>query len=110
MFCTSCGVELSEGSKFCSQCGRACGPVQAVATRPERLVRLRNGKKIAGVCAGFARYLNVDVTLIRIVWAVLFLTAGVGLIAYIVAWIAMPYGDDEVYSQPNADRHPVANG
>jgi phage shock protein PspC (stress-responsive transcriptional regulator) len=37
-------------------------------------------------------------------------TAGVGFIAYIVAWIAMPYGDDQLYSQPDADRYPVTHG
>ena len=109
MYCTTCGVQLNEESKFCSQCGSPAGPVKTVAVRTERLVRLRNGKKIAGVCAGFARYLKVDVTLVRIVWLVTFLTAGVGLIAYIVAWIAMPYGD-ELYSQPDANRNAVPNG
>jgi len=47
-------------------------------------------KKIAGVCAGFARYFEVDVTLMRILWIILALFAGVGFIAYIVAWICMP--------------------
>ena len=59
------------------------------------------GKKIAGVCTGFARYLNVDVVLVRIAWLVIALTAGVGFIAYIVAWIAMPREEmPVVYSQP----------
>ncbi|MCU0228926.1 MAG: PspC domain-containing protein [Bryobacterales bacterium] len=47
-------------------------------------------KKIGGVCAGFARYLNVDVTLVRIVWLVTALATGIGFIAYLIAWIAMP--------------------
>ena len=59
------------------------------------------GKKIAGVCTGFARYMDVDVVLVRIVWLVIALTAGVGFIAYIVAWIAMPREERPVaYSQP----------
>ncbi len=56
-------------------------------------MRIREGKKIAGVCAGFARYADVDVTLVRIVWLLIALTAGVGVIAYIVAWFAMPRED-----------------
>jgi phage shock protein C len=48
-----------------------------------------NDRMIAGVCAGFARYLGVDVTLVRILWVVLSFS-GVGLIGYIVAWIIMP--------------------
>ena len=61
-------------------------------------MRIRQGKKIAGVCTGFARYLGVDVTLVRLVWLVIAFTAGVGFIAYIVAWIAMPLEDAPVYS------------
>ena len=68
----------------------------------QRLVRIRQGKKIAGVCTGFAHYLGVDVTLVRIVWLVIALTAGVGFIAYIVAWIAMPLEDKPVYLLPEA--------
>ena len=50
---------------------------------------MRN-KKIAGVCAGFARYLEVDVVLVRVLWLAAALCTGVGFIAYIVAWIVMP--------------------
>jgi len=48
-------------------------------------------KKIAGVCAGFARYAGMDVTLTRVLWLIVaFCTGGIGFIAYIVAWIVMP--------------------
>jgi phage shock protein C len=48
--------------------------------------------KIAGVCAGFARYFALDVTLVRILWAVItvFPLPCFGLVSYIVAWIVMP--------------------
>jgi len=38
-------------------------------------------KKIAGVCAGFARYFEVDVTLMRVLWLIVALVTGVGFIA-----------------------------
>jgi phage shock protein PspC (stress-responsive transcriptional regulator) len=60
-------------------------------------------KKIAGVCAGFARYLDVDPTLMRIIWLVVALTTGVGFIAYIIAWIAMPR-DEQVTCVPVPQR------
>jgi phage shock protein PspC (stress-responsive transcriptional regulator) len=63
------------------------------------------GKKIAGVCGGFARYLRLDVTLVRIVWLLTALTCGVGFIAYIVAWIAMPVENARASMAPN-----LANG
>ena len=48
-------------------------------------------RKIAGVCAGLANYMVLDVTLIRIIFlCLLFWPPGVGLILYIVCWIVMP--------------------
>ena len=47
-------------------------------------------KRIAGVCAGFASYLEVDITLMRILWLCVAIFTGVGFIAYIVCWIVMP--------------------
>jgi len=48
--------------------------------------------KIAGVCAGVARYAGLDVTLVRVLWVVLtvFPLPSLGLISYIVLWIVMP--------------------
>ena len=110
MYCTQCGQQLSDESKFCSQCGKAAGAEAQPPVPHQRLVRVRQGKKIAGVCAGFARYLSMDATLVRVVWVVTALTAGVGFIAYVVCWIAMPYDDVVAYSNPDANRYPVANG
>src|SRR5262245_44318826 len=94
MFCTSCGREMAEGDKFCPACGMTTKPGGTQAPPPsgppKRLSRPMNEKKIAGVCAGFARYLGIDVTLVRIVWLLVVLVGGTGIIAYLVAWIAMP--------------------
>ncbi len=104
MYCTNCGQQLRDESNFCSQCGQSTRPgAWLPAGGGERLVRIREGKKIAGVCAGFARYMGVDVTLVRVVWLVIALTAGVGFIAYIVAWIAMPLVETPLHSP--ADPH-----
>src|SRR5262245_7234358 len=108
MYCTNCGEQLREGSNFCAQCGKPANP-ETVAP-PERLVRIRTGKKIAGVCAGFARYIGVDVTLVRIVWLVFALTAGVGFIAYVVAWIAMPLEEEPARTNAEIQRYPATNG
>jgi phage shock protein PspC (stress-responsive transcriptional regulator) len=55
-------------------------------------VRSTTDKKIAGVCAGLADYFDLDPTLVRVVWLLAFLCAGVGLLAYIVLWIVLPAG------------------
>jgi len=48
---------------------------------------------LAGVCAGIAERWNLDVTLVRIVAVVLVLASGVGLAAYIAAWLLTPSAD-----------------
>jgi phage shock protein C len=50
----------------------------------------KRNKKIGGVCAGFARYMEVDVILVRTLWLVIAVTTGVGFIAYFAAWLIMP--------------------
>jgi phage shock protein C len=55
-----------------------------------RLTLSRRDKKIAGVCGGFAEYLELDPTLVRLLWVALIFFGGWGVIAYLVAWIVMP--------------------
>jgi phage shock protein C len=98
MFCTKCGVEINdESARFCSQCGAETGRGGAARPRTyERLSRPQDDKRIAGVCAGYARYLGVDVTLVRILMLILAIwPPGVGLIVYLISWIVMP--KDPVY-------------
>jgi len=92
MYCTQCGFKLEEANFFCSQCGKPAKPDSPPRAEPvrKRLVRPMQRKKIAGVCAGFADYFDVDVTLMRILTLVASLFTGIGFIAYLVAWIAMP--------------------
>ncbi len=58
-----------------------------------RLSRSLSDKKIFGVCGGLARYFNVDPTIIRVIWAVLILVYGAGLLVYLIAALIMPVGD-----------------
>lgn len=55
-----------------------------------RIYRNPNDKIIGGVCSGLANYFDIDPVIVRLVFAVLFLTAGIGLLAYIIAWIVIP--------------------
>ena len=56
----------------------------------KRLLRPRDGKMIGGVCAAFARYFGIDVTLIRVVWVLAVCLAGTGLLAYALCWALIP--------------------
>ncbi len=59
-------------------------------TTPKKFYRSKSDRKIAGVCGGVAKYLNMDPTLVRILWIVGTLAFGIGLVAYIIFWIAAP--------------------
>ena len=56
----------------------------------KRLVRNVQDKKIAGVCAGLADYLDMDQTLVRALWILFTLLGGSGVLAYIILWVIMP--------------------
>ena len=61
-----------------------------------KLYKIEHGKKVAGVCAGIAKFLNIDVTVIRLAWVLFTLAGGCGLIAYIIAALVMPNEEDVV--------------
>jgi phage shock protein PspC (stress-responsive transcriptional regulator) len=61
----------------------------------KRLTRSPTDGKIAGVCAGLADYLEVDVTFVRAVWLALSIVPGAiigGVVAYLLVWMVMPEG------------------
>lgn len=57
---------------------------------------MRSGRdqKIAVVCAGVANYLDMDPTIVRVIWGVLAFCYGVGIVAYIILWIIAPVASD----------------
>lgn len=59
-------------------------------TQPRRLYRNTYDKILGGVCSGVANYFDIDPVIVRLVMVVLFLTAGIGLVAYILAWMIIP--------------------
>jgi len=56
----------------------------------KRLLRLRNGRMAAGVCAGLAAYFKVDVNLVRLGFGVFTVFYGLGILIYLVAWVILP--------------------
>jgi len=86
MYCNYCGKVIQDDANHCAYCGKRVGVVMA----RKRLMRPRQGRKIAGVCLGFAEYFDLDVTLVRIVLLVASVMTGVGLLSYPIAWIIMP--------------------
>ncbi|HTC47681.1 MAG TPA: PspC domain-containing protein [Candidatus Aquilonibacter sp.] len=86
MYCNYCGKVIQDDAAVCAYCGIRVG----VSVARKRLVRPRQGRKIAGVCLGFAEYFDIDVTAVRLVWLIASFMTGIGLISYPIAWIVMP--------------------
>ena len=60
------------------------------------LVRPREGRMVAGICAGIADYYGLDVTLVRVIVAVVsVITGGTGVLAYLAAWMIIPDEGDK---------------
>ena len=60
----------------------------------KQLMRSGRDKKIAGVCAGVAYYLDIDPTIVRVIWGVLAFGYGAGIVAYIILWMIAPVATD----------------
>jgi len=56
----------------------------------KKLYRSTSNRKICGVCGGFAEYFGIDPTIIRLIWAVLALCYGAGILAYFLAALIIP--------------------
>jgi phage shock protein PspC (stress-responsive transcriptional regulator) len=53
-------------------------------------MRSSTDKKLGGVCAGLGAYLDLDVTLVRVLWVLAVFCGGTGLLLYVVLWIVLP--------------------
>jgi phage shock protein C len=63
----------------------------AVKKDIKRLTRPKKGRKLAGVCVGIANYLNVDPTVVRVVFILFLLPGGIpGIVLYLLLWVVIP--------------------
>ena len=56
----------------------------------KKLTRSKSDKKLFGVCGGLAKYLDVDPTVIRVIWILLVLFGGCGILLYLILALVMP--------------------
>jgi len=69
-----------------------------------RLYRLRNERKLAGVCAGLAYYLNIDPTIVRLLWVIgVFATGGVAILLYLIMAIVLPESEATFEQESGAE-------
>jgi phage shock protein C len=103
VYCNYCGKVIQDDANVCAYCGKRIGSIES----RHRLMRSRTDRKVAGVCAGFAEYFDLDVSLVRVVWLIAaLLPPGVSLIAYVIGWIVMP---EEPLMLPESAGQPVVN-
>jgi len=57
---------------------------------PRKLYRSQTQRMLAGVCGGLAEYFNIDVTVMRVLFLILAVFGGSGLVLYLVMWIVVP--------------------
>ena len=65
-----------------------------------KLSRSESDRMVAGVCSGLGKYLNIDPTIVRLIFVLMFLLGGHGLLVYIILWIVMPV---ETTVQPSVE-------
>ena len=56
----------------------------------KRLLRIRQGRIVAGVCAGLGAYFGIDANLVRLAFGVLTVFYGLGILLYLIAWLILP--------------------
>lgn len=70
----------------------------------KRLYKIKEQGMISGVCAGLAEYLNVDVSIIRLIWLASIFVWGTGILVYIAAAIILPEKRDVVKKDPHYNK------
>ncbi len=72
----------------------------------KRLLRVRQGRIVAGVCTGLAAYFGVDVNLVRLAFGVLTVFYGLGIVCYLIAWAVLPEeGEDGSILESFVNKH-----
>ncbi len=62
----------------------------------KKLYRIRTGRKILGVCGGLANYFDIDPTIVRVVFALIGLFWGAGILAYFIMALVIPENPYEI--------------
>ena len=87
--CPYCAEEIRAEARKCRYCGSFVDNSNPLT---RTWYRVREGKAIAGVCAGLAEQFGISVTIIRLAFLLgTLIGGGMGLVIYVVLWVVMPY-------------------
>lgn len=64
--------------------------MKGVFSVDKKLTRSKENRMLGGVCGGLGKYLGIDPTIIRLIWAVSAVFWGAGIVLYVLAWIIIP--------------------
>ena len=94
MTCRHYQQSLPADSNFCPACGTdQRQPTALPPFDPRQLRRSATKRKFAGVCGGIAEYVDIEVTIVRLIWVIVSIVPGAifgGIAVYLLAWLIMP--------------------
>ena len=76
----------------------------------KRLYRSKRDSVIAGVCGGLGEYFDIDPVIIRVIAVILIFAQGIGLLAYLIAWIIIPQRKEEGEVEEKSEAHKYLPG
>ena len=99
-YCTKCGVANKEDAEFCVSCGESLKAEkkkkvdekkESSQNTEKKLYRSRTNKMLTGLAAGLAKYFDMDVDLMRILWVIGFFVSGTTIaIVYLIMAAVIP--------------------
>jgi len=93
--CPYCAEEIQDEAIKCRYCGSDLRVSSWTGWGGKRLYRSQRDRKLAGICAGLADYLDIDPVLVRVLWVVFaFLSAGIAVLLYGVLIFIIPNQDE----------------
>ncbi|MHA1211146.1 MAG: PspC domain-containing protein [Candidatus Heimdallarchaeota archaeon] len=108
VYCSKCGAANEDFAEFCASCGEPQTEARKVKEKAEqaqqapsqttsvpqdekKLYRSRDDKVISGLAAGLAKYFDMDVNLVRILWVVAALVSGsIFIFVYLIMMLVIP--------------------
>lgn len=90
--CPFCAEAIRTEAVKCRYCGSY---LESGGVLARTWYRAREGKVLAGVCAGLAEQFGISVTIVRLAFVLGTLIGGPGLVIYLVLWVSMPYRPDQ---------------